>query len=344
MRCFGITKKTSRCKNKCNFVFCKTHKLQWWGIVLIFATLGGIFQDIIRPIFSFTFSSIPKDNKEKRVRDNKLFEDTSDFNILILPLTPDKECKIENTNYENMIIGYLKELKEKYSLNLNAKLGPVENCPNSNDEAIRIGDEVNSSLVIWGQYDESCSGPTKVRIRYNLLKNNFSKYAKSTGDTKMVKVNNISDIRDGYLIRNTEDIIYRNIAIQLYRIKKYKESLELLNKISLIDCDIELGILKSLCLERIDQRLRSMEVYKKASACATELILQAKKESRFELAKVRRFIVKREIFFNKIDAYIFYARQHYSYKNPSMKFQIDKMERINHNMKKDFELLKKKFN
>lgn len=52
MRCIGRKSKNfARCKNDCKFLFCGHHKLQWWGVVVIIATLGGLFQDIIFPLF-----------------------------------------------------------------------------------------------------------------------------------------------------------------------------------------------------------------------------------------------------------------------------------------------------
>ena len=51
MRCIGRTKSLKRCKRKCRILFCNLHKLQWWGVIVIVATLGGLFQDVIKPLF-----------------------------------------------------------------------------------------------------------------------------------------------------------------------------------------------------------------------------------------------------------------------------------------------------
>ena len=64
MRCNGRTKNLSRCKNNCKIIFCRHHKLQWWAILVIIATLGGLFQDIIKPIF-FEKEQITNSEKEK---------------------------------------------------------------------------------------------------------------------------------------------------------------------------------------------------------------------------------------------------------------------------------------
>ena len=55
MRCIGRKKGNyKRCKNNCNFLFCSSHKLQWWAIIVILATIGGLFQDVIKPLFGNT--------------------------------------------------------------------------------------------------------------------------------------------------------------------------------------------------------------------------------------------------------------------------------------------------
>lgn len=54
MRCFGITQTFKRCKKNCDFIFCKTHRFQWWSIIVALGVLGGIFQDVIKPIFAST--------------------------------------------------------------------------------------------------------------------------------------------------------------------------------------------------------------------------------------------------------------------------------------------------
>jgi hypothetical protein len=51
MRCFGITKSFKRCKKPCRAVYCHSHKLQWWAIVLIIGTIAGLYQDVIAPLF-----------------------------------------------------------------------------------------------------------------------------------------------------------------------------------------------------------------------------------------------------------------------------------------------------
>ncbi len=52
MRCFGLTTKLKRCKNNCKFIFCHNHKIQWWGVLVIIATLGGVYRDVLEPIFT----------------------------------------------------------------------------------------------------------------------------------------------------------------------------------------------------------------------------------------------------------------------------------------------------
>ena len=52
MRCFGRTSSSfKKCKNNCKFIYCDKHKLQWWAIVGVFATLLGSFQDLAPPFF-----------------------------------------------------------------------------------------------------------------------------------------------------------------------------------------------------------------------------------------------------------------------------------------------------
>ncbi len=42
MRCVGITKKIDRCKNKAGFLFCRTHRSQWLGLVTLIAIVVKI--------------------------------------------------------------------------------------------------------------------------------------------------------------------------------------------------------------------------------------------------------------------------------------------------------------
>ncbi|NET37020.1 MAG: hypothetical protein F6K19_34185, partial [Cyanothece sp. SIO1E1] len=55
MQCWGRTKGGKRCRNHSKFLFCHVHKRQFWialwGFIGIIATLGGVFQDVLKPIF-----------------------------------------------------------------------------------------------------------------------------------------------------------------------------------------------------------------------------------------------------------------------------------------------------
>lgn len=57
MKCFGMTKKRSRCKNNTNLIYCKLHARQPIVIVstavVVFAFWAGLFQDALKPIYSY---------------------------------------------------------------------------------------------------------------------------------------------------------------------------------------------------------------------------------------------------------------------------------------------------
>jgi len=192
-------------------------------------------------------TAITKCSDDWKLFYRKSFEgDETALKVLILPLTPDRDCNIEDTNFENLISDHYKEIGKNLSLRLKIEINRNYPCPSSDDEVIKIGETEKADMVIWGNFDEHCSGPLKIRNRYTFVKEFGFLNPRSGGDLSMKEVEDLSQLRSGILLRDVDYIVYRTLSIFLVNLGEYDKVLKVVEKIGDIGCDFELLGIKIL--------------------------------------------------------------------------------------------------
>lgn len=265
----------------------------------------GIFILALLAFFGIDWNTI---NVKKSIKTPLFPESDTSLNILLLPLHPDQNCKLENTDYDNMILGHFQEMKDTLNLNLRVQYLKSIECPNSNIEARNIGNNENATIVIWGQYYEKCESPTKIRIRYTFAHNNKSLIKKNSGDSKEQNIRNVSDLRSGYLLHSLDDIIFRVLAINSLEQNDYEQSVKYLNYIKEKKiCDVEIISLYSIALAKLNRMNEANQRQALGQKCINN-----------ELSKILEVenepmtyddFMRRKITFRKMEAYLHYARK-----------------------------------
>lgn len=105
MRCIGRNKNLGRCSNSTPFLYCKIHSKQWILLLLItiptvIGLYAGIFQDLLKPIFSNN-SALTDEYKLNQMKsvlrlNNEL--NSNDVNIKFLFDNYEQYCEMKETN------------------------------------------------------------------------------------------------------------------------------------------------------------------------------------------------------------------------------------------------------
>ena len=190
-----------------------------------------------------------------------------EFKILILPLTPDRNCNIVDTEYEQQIANYYNKITDSLSINLTTKIAKNLACPQTEEEVQKIGEKENADIVIWGNYDEFCSGPTKVRIRYRLIDSIGISIPVSGGHKDMKPLNDLSELRSGSLINSMDYIIYKTLIVSLFNRSNFGQCIDLSNKIVKRECDIEIEFIKNISLRKLGRETEADKILKEIIVC-----------------------------------------------------------------------------
>lgn len=177
-------------------------------LALFFGTLRDGFNLGFPELFNGRFSFVGDYNSGIK----RLKKSTKDFKIALLPFTPDRNCQYEKSNYELILLERLKNKATEENLSIETVLLETEMCPITIDEVFKIGNETRADLVIWGEYDEDCSEPTKIRLRYAFLKGN-DWIKPVTKKTQKKELKDIELLREGFLQREMDDLIYYCLAL-----------------------------------------------------------------------------------------------------------------------------------
>lgn len=224
MRCFGRTKKLDRCKNKCSFILCRHHKLQWWGVIIILTTLGGFYQDILKPFTGYyTTSPEKKVEKENLNQFNPLFKenDSLTFNVLI---TRFEDFKSDKNTYciGRSIEEHLNILKSNEGTSMPIEVIYVDSIPTPKNrgEAKQLQKEHNADLVIYGvakKLSNFC-GDAEICFRYKFDNNILPK------EVSMFELKTFS--HTGKYIKTTSDNIEKGVAqVDALSMKQWIKSL-----------------------------------------------------------------------------------------------------------------------
>ena len=223
MRCLGRTKNFSRCKNTTKGILCRHHKLQWWGMIIIIATLGGLFQDILKPGISIfakkdeglilQYVQVKPDslNPELDTKKSEIISENSQ----------EPKIKSDTTYDENIVSKYVSGSPEG---NIE-KEGKIKNTrdaikPNIVLAKRQISDDDDFEIVGFNEIDRESLFREKVKIK---LKNELYKYDINYMTFKVVCLLSYLGDEDKEKYLNEEDSNSRTIrALDLEFLEKPK--------------------------------------------------------------------------------------------------------------------------
>ena len=188
-------------------------------ILTLIAALITIFSTIIFPIYT-SINFIEKVEKFKT-------EDSTILKLALLPFSADINNNNLDINYRKQINEYIFEKKSTDGIQIKNFFEKCEkDCPQTEEEVIHFGNKINADLIIWGSYEESNSGVKKIRIRFNLLNSFRNHILKQKGDTGTQPINDLAELRDGYLQSNIEFIIHWIIGMSYYKKIDYANAID----------------------------------------------------------------------------------------------------------------------
>jgi|GEM_PF-4193962 len=283
MRCKGITKSKKRCKRKATKNgYCSFHSEQaeknrkLINFKKITGLLIGVLAALIfiMDVFDFFDLGKPWNDYIKAPVVNYLSEPTfagEKYNIMLLPFFPDRECKIIDTDYERQIIERFNQLIAKDRLNASIEFFENMDCPNNDLEVLEIGKKKDADLVIWGAYDENCAEENKIRIRYVAVNQTYISESRKVGDTDSQKLQNLEDLRAGYLQKDIDYILYWSLATSEFDKGNYRVALKYSEAFDYDICDVNFFPLVAASYKILEQDKLFENFIKKTSKCGTLL-------------------------------------------------------------------------
>lgn len=219
-------------------------------IVITFIVIGGLAKfikdwEVIRDSVSahFTFDNTVS------------FNDTTKFNILILPFKKLQDQKDNDARFEEALEGRFTSLKNENKINLEVIYENSDKIIDEFDSAKAIGLNRKADLVIFGDYYEAKEN-YDVNIKYiyitystyvhnNLLNSNTLKENAIVNDDSSYEqipltiyydggplgFNRISDISKGKIQNNIERMIFIALALESYNKNDIYNSLNIVSKI-----------------------------------------------------------------------------------------------------------------
>lgn len=166
--------------------------------------------------------------------DSFVFESNNKYNVLLLPFSPDINCKILETNLENSLVERYNKKRREDLDELDFHFHESHPCPGDVFDVAKILKTSKADMVIWGSYEEDCNEPNKVRLRY--LAFNDVDTTINLGDTEMQDLGSLRQLRQGYLQKDIDEIIYTTIGFSKYNNRQYQSAIDYLKKANLDDC------------------------------------------------------------------------------------------------------------
>lgn len=234
MQCLGRKKDFKRCGNNASFLFCRHHKFQPYVLVFTISSVigvyAGIFQDVIKPL-NRNFNSHSQRNNTIQLESQQVFKDSIDtFNILILPFDRLENCQYKETNIEKTIKGRLLQLSEEQHLNLQVEFLTDEICPSTFEEGEVIGKNHKANMVVWGDMYEQCGlDSTQACLKY-VVTHDIPHSVQKRGATEIATIRSMADIKQGYLQKDIELVIYTTLGLEAYTKLEFRRALAQLSK------------------------------------------------------------------------------------------------------------------
>lgn len=181
-----------------------------FGLLTIFALVFGILSDG----FEYSLKNLYEDNINNSYKKSmkRLRKSNKDFKVAILPFLPDQHCKYKKSNYEKIILSRFDKMIREEGLSVEVGLINTRSCPILTEDVLKIGRNSQADLLLWGEYDESCEDPTKIRMRYAFLHGN-DWLEPSFAQSRKGELPDVELLREGYLQRDIDNILYYSLAL-----------------------------------------------------------------------------------------------------------------------------------
>lgn len=156
--------------------------------------------------------------------------DSSFLDVLILPFSIDKECTIEESDISGKLVKFMQEKRSKENLQLAVHYYDPDTCLISDNDALKLANNLQMDIVIWGYYDEECDEIDKVRIKYAIMDKNIESNFYN-GDSGYQEIEYSTQLLYGYLQNDIYYNIYWILAVYNLWNSNYKESYRMISAI-----------------------------------------------------------------------------------------------------------------
>lgn len=187
--------------------------------------------------------------------------DSDNFNVLLLPFHPDEECKAENLEMEQELIGLLNTSQWAKEMKIDVKLMTEEDCPYKPQVAQELGKEHNADVIVWGFYNPK---KQKAEILYTWI-NDVIK-----GHTGLVQ---LTDLRNGFYLK--DDINYIGnwlIGVAACSQDKWEEALTSFQYTTTEKCDVAITPLIGHCYYALHRQTEVDSIMKVIGNCVPEYV------------------------------------------------------------------------
>ena len=188
------------------------------GLVLALTAIGwGYFGELL--------------NKKHEV---SFFKDLASYNILLLPFGASQYCTDQIFVPERELKNRLNILEEQDN-NLDIEVQLFHGINNlrqafSFERAKAIGDSLRSDLVVFGDYQSKCEWDSmKIRVKWASLQTDIPFLGQIDQGYKTIQ--DISQIEEGGITGNVEEVIYWFSGLGEYKAQKFRNALNYFQKI-----------------------------------------------------------------------------------------------------------------
>ena len=159
------------------------------------------------------------------------FESSQSFNILLLPFKQYPNCYAPEAIDESAVRDRLKILKESEDMGIKVAFINEAACPQSSEEAKRIGEVYNADLVVWGNYTMARQDTNNIHVRYVALGRDQTPSQNYWANLGKLALSDVFELQEGRIGGSVEDVIYWLLGIVHLKNEKYQSALTYLKQI-----------------------------------------------------------------------------------------------------------------
>ncbi len=187
--------------------------------------------------------------------------DSDNFNILLLPLHPDKECKSDNREMENELMGLLNASQWAKAMNIDIKLLENQECPYKPQIAQQLGKEHNADVIVWGFYNPK---KQKSEILYTWINDVIEGH---------MGFPQLTDLRNGFYLQ--DDVNYIGnwlIGVAACSQNKWAEALTAFQYVASDKCDVAVTPLITHCYYLLHKEAEVDSMFNIAVSCVPKYV------------------------------------------------------------------------